>query len=183
MKKHGPWTIKETNEVYQDPYVKLTLDQVIRPDGDNGQHVVVEIKPGVCVIALDDEGQVHLTREFHYAIGRESVEGVSGGIEPGEDALKCAQRELQEEIGLQAKCWQYLMTVDPFTSIMLSPTRLYLATQLSPIAKSPEGTEVIQPVVMPLADAIHRVQTGAITHAPSCVALLLADRVTTSSSE
>lgn len=177
MRKHGPWTIKETNQVYQDPYVELHVDKVIRPDGNNGLHVVVKIKPGVCVIAMDTQQQLHLTREFHYAVGRESVEGVSGGIEPGEDPLPCAQRELQEEVGLHAENWQYLMTVDPFTTIMESPTRLYLATELTPVPKALEGTETIETVVMPIAEAVEAVESGLITHAPTCVAILLVDRL------
>lgn len=177
MRQHGPWTIKRTNQIYQDPYVALHVDQVIRPDGNDGQHVVVQIKPGVCVIAMDTQQQLHLTREFHYAVGRDSVEAVSGGIEPNEDPLICAQRELQEEVGLHADKWQYLMTVDPFTTIMESPTRLYLATELSPVPNALEGTETIETVVMPLDEAVRAVEAGTITHAPTCVAILLVSRL------
>lgn len=177
MQKHGPWKIKRSDEVYRDPYVTLRLDKVIRPDGLDGQHVVVQIKPGVCVIACDDSGNVYLTQEFHYAVGRSTVEGVSGGIEPGEPPLLCAQRELQEELGVVANEWKYLMTVDPFTSIMESPTRLYLATDLRATERSPEGTELIEPVVMPLVEAVEKVESGEITHAPTCVALLLVARL------
>ena len=166
--------IKSTEQRYRDDYVDLRLDQVIRPDGRDGQHVVVHMKPGVCVLALDDEGQVHLTREFHYGVGRDSVEAVSGGIEPGEDPDLTAQRELQEELGLAARHWQRLTTVDPFTTIVVSPTTLYLATGLSAVPDAPEGTEQIETVVWPLAEALEAVQTGRITHAPTCVALLLA---------
>lgn len=183
MRKHGPWTIKETNQVYQDPYVTLHVDQVIRPDGNDGQHVVVQIKAGVCVIAMDTQQQIHLTREFHYAVGRESLEAVSGGIEPGEDPLLCAQRELQEEVGLHADKWKYLMTVDPFTTIMESPTRLYLATELSPVPKALEGTETIETVVMPLAEAVEAVESGLISHAPTCVAVLLVSRLAQQSTD
>ena len=170
--QYGPWRITGTKEIYRDPFVNLKVDQVIRPDGLPGQHVVVGIKPGVCVLALDDQGDVHLTKEFHYAIGRESVEAVSGGIEPGEDPDVTAVRELQEELGLKAGRMTYLTTLDPFTSCMVSPTRLYLATDLVEVADNPEGTEQIETVVMSLADAVQRVIGGEITHAPTCVLLL-----------
>lgn len=176
MQQHGPWRIKESNTVYADPFVDLQVDQVIRPDGKDGQHVVVTIKPGVCVIALDENRNVHLTKEFHYAVGRDSLEAVSGGIEPGDEALPTAQRELQEEIGLVAETWQHLTTVDPFTTCMKSPTELYLATDLSSTERAPEGTELIETVVMPLEEAIEKVCTGEITHAPTCVALLMIER-------
>lgn len=174
MRDHGPWKIKSSADRYRDDYVQLRLDQVVRPDGRDGQHVVVHMKPGVCVLALDDAGQVHLTREFHYGVGRESIEAVSGGIEPGEDPDQTACRELQEELGLSARHWQRLTTVDPFTTIVVSPTTLYLATGLAAVPDSPEGTEQIETVVLPLETAIAQVRTGQITHAPTCVALLLA---------
>ena len=78
----------------------LRKDDVIRPDGRNGTHTVVRIKPGVSVLAIDSDRHVHLTDEFHYAIGRHSLEAVSGGTEPGETSLETAQRELREELGI-----------------------------------------------------------------------------------
>lgn len=174
MRIHGPWKILETREVYADRYVQVELDQVIRPDELPGQHVVVQMKPGVCVLPLDERGWVHLTSEFHYAIGRISLEGVSGGIEPGEDPLETAQRELQEELGLVAGQWRPLVKLDPYTTIIRSPVQLYLATELSPAPAAPEGTELIEIVEMPLQQAISMIHQGEITHAPTCVALLLA---------
>ncbi len=181
MKQYGPWQIKESNTVYSDPFVDLQVDQVIRPDGKDGQHVVVTIKPGVCVIALDENQNVHLTKEFHYAVGRDSLEAVSGGIEPGDEALATAKRELQEEIGFVAETWQHLTTVDPFTTCMKSPTELYLATGLTSTECAPEGTELIELVSMPLDEAIQKVFTGEITHAPTCVALLMIGKLQSAS--
>lgn len=177
MKQYGPWKIKESNTVYSDPFVDLQLDQVIRPDGKDGQHIVVTIKPGVCVVAMDEHHNVYLTKEFHYAVGRDSVEGVSGGIEPGDEALATAKRELQEEIGLIAGSWQHLTMVDPFTTCLKSPTELYLATDLSSTERSPEGTELIETIKMPLVEAVDHVCQGKITHAPTCVALLMVSRI------
>ena len=170
---HGPWTLNSTAEVYRDRFIHVWLDQVLRPDGDPGQHVVVNIKPGVCVLAIDDDNYVYLTSEFHYAVGRISLEAVSGGIEPGEDPLATAQRELAEELGLNARHWELLATIDPFTTIMSSPTRLYVARVLANCPTDREGTELIEAVRMPLADALTKIRGGEITHAPTCVGLLL----------
>lgn len=174
MRIHGPWKILETREVYADRYVQVELDKVIRPDEQPGQHVVVQMKAGVCVVPLDDRGWVQLTSEFHYAIGRISLEGVSGGIEPGEDPLETAKRELREELGLVAQTWQPLVKLDPYTTIIRSPVQLYLATGLSQAEAEPEGTELIEIVSLPLQQAIQMIHQGEITHAPTCVALLLA---------
>lgn len=174
MTPHGPWTIKRSNDVYVDPFIHVRVDQVIRPDGNDGQHVVVLMKPGVCVLAMDKANNVYLTSEFHYGVGRYSLEAVSGGIEPGEDPELTARRELQEEIGLIATDWEHIGSVDPFTTIVVSPTQLYLVSGLSSAPKNPEGTELIETVTMSLDDAIAKIDRGEITHAPTCVLLLQA---------
>ena len=174
MQRHGPWTIVKNHKIYQDPWVALERDDVIRPDGLSGSYSTIQIKPGVTVVAIDEQQVVHLTSEFHYAVGRVTLEGVSGGIESGESALVSAQRELVEELGIVARKWTSLGVVDPFTSAVRSPVQLYLAEQLSFEAPQLEGTELIERVALPLAEAIAAVMDSRITHAPTCVALLKA---------
>ncbi|MCC6511374.1 MAG: NUDIX hydrolase, partial [Pirellulaceae bacterium] len=131
MRRHGPWTIVKSTEVYQDPWIRLHRDDVIRPDGLAGTYSTVDIKTGVTVVALDEQNVVHLTSEFHYAVGRVTLEGASGGIETGESPLGSAQRELLEELGIIGAKWTSLGTVDPFTSAVRSPVELYLAEELT----------------------------------------------------
>lgn len=174
---HGPWQIRASREVYRDPWVAVRRDEVVRPDGLPGSYCVVDLKPGVCVVALDERGRVHLTEEFHYGVGRVTLEAVSGGIEPGDDADATARRELAEELGIVADEWVDLGTTDPFTANVVSPTRLYLARQLTFGDPATEGTEVIRSVVMAIGDAVEAVIQSRITHAPSCLAILKAERL------
>ena len=71
-----------------------------------------------------------MTKEFRYAVGQMSLEVVSGGVEEGEEPLAAARRELKEELGIEADEWVELGRVDPFTSMVLSPARLFLARKL-----------------------------------------------------
>ncbi|QDV22147.1 NUDIX domain-containing protein [Aureliella helgolandensis] len=172
MQKYGPWKIQHSSDVYADPWIRVQRDEVIRPDGAPGSYAVVHLKSGVCVIAVDQAGDVHLTQEFHYAVGRETIEGVSGGIEAGESPQVSAARELAEELGLEGAKWTHLGQVDPFTASIASTVDLYLAQDLSECVASPEGTELIEHVVVPMAEALQWVRDGRITHAPTCVALM-----------
>ncbi len=172
MKPHGPWQIVSEKEVYRDPWVEVRKDDVIRPDGQAGTYTVVNVKAGVSVLALDDSGYVYLTEEFHYGVGRVTLETVSGGIEPGEGALATARRELQEELGIEAAAWTDIGACDPFTANVVSPTRLFLAQKLTFGQHAPEGTEQIRCVKMTLAEAVQSVIESRITHAPSCLAIL-----------
>lgn len=168
---HGPWKILQTTNVYSDPWLHVKKDDVIRPDGDPGTHSVVTIKPGICVLAFQDD-TLFLTEEFHYAVGRVTIEAVSGGIDGDEPAIDGAKRELAEELGIVAQTWTTLGTVDPFTASVVSPTVLFLATDLSFQPPNPEGTEQIRCAKMTLREAYEAVCNGTITHAPSCVAIL-----------
>lgn len=168
---HGPWRIESSRVAYEDPWVSLRRDEVTRPDGTPGTYSVVSVKAGVCVIAYD-EGKVHLTEEFHYAVGRVTLEGVSGGIEAGHSAARMAHRELEEELGIIANELMPLGTLDPFTAGVVSPTSLFVARGLTFGVAKPESTELITHRVLPLEEAIDAVMNGTITHAPTCVILL-----------
>ena len=177
MKQYGPWKIVDSSRVYQDPWVGVQKDNVIRPDGAPGTYTVVEIKPGVSVLAVDDDRCCYLTKEFHYAVGRVTIETASGGIESDEDALLAAKRELQEELGVTAESWTDLGRCDPFTANVLSPTTLYLARDLTIGETNPEGTELIECVKLPLDEVVQMVMHSEITHTPSCVLILKAAAV------
>ena len=176
MHEHGPWTVHGSCEIYEDPWVRLRQDQVTRPDGRPGTYCVVHVKPGVSVLALDDEGRVYLAEEFRYGVGRWTLEVVSGGREEDEDPLTAARRELKEELGVEASDWVDLGPVDPFTSMVVSPARLFLARGLTFGPHDREGTEQIRVVRMTLAEAVEAVMDGRITHSPSCMVILKAER-------
>lgn len=169
---HGPWKIKSSSIRYQDPWLSVRRDEVICPDGSDGSYAVASVRPGVCVVALDDRDNVYLTREFHYGVGRVTIEGVSGGIEDGDTATETAHRELQEELGLRAERLIELGVTDPFTAGVVSPTALFAATGITVGQAAPEPTELIELVMMPLEEAIEAVREGTITHAPTCLVLL-----------
>jgi ADP-ribose pyrophosphatase len=170
--RHGPWRILARKQVYRDPWIGVERHEVIRPDGAPGTHCVVRLLNGVSVLAMDDEENVYLTEEFHYGVGRTTLEVVSGGIDDGEDPRAAAERELREELGITAGEWIDLGVCDPFTSIVVSPTRLFLARRLTFGLTTPEGTERIFARKFPLDQAVQMVLDSRITHGPSCVLIL-----------
>jgi ADP-ribose pyrophosphatase len=171
MRDYGPWKIVHTRHVYRDAWITVQVDDVIRPDGQPGTHSIIWLKPGATVIALDDARNVYLAEEFHYGVGRFTIEGVSGGNEPPEPILDSARRELREEIGIVARRWTELGVVDPFTTNVHSPTWLFLAEELEFVEPACEGTETIRRVQFPLHEAMAMLWDGRITHAPTAVAL------------
>ena len=171
-KKKGPWVVVDSKIVYQNPWIKVYEDKVIRPDKKSGIFGVVEQKKGVSVIPVDEKGNVYLTKEYKYAIEQISIEAISGGIDENESKLQAAKRELREETGLIAKKWKYLGILNPFTSVINSSNYIYLAQNLTQLKSEQEGTETIEIVKLPLKKAINLVMKSKITHGATSVALL-----------
>jgi len=174
VKQHGPWKIIESMPKYKNPWIKVTEDQVIRPDGKKGIFGLVDMKDGVSVLPIDDEGFAYLTEEFHYAIGRKSIEAVSGAIDGDETAIDCAKRELFEELGIEAEEWVDLGVVNPFTEVINSSAQIFLCRKLQFSKNDPDGTENIKPKKMKFEEAHEMVMKSEINHGPSCVLILKA---------
>lgn len=174
--KHGLWTIKERQLKYSNPWVKVYEDQVIRPDGKEGSHVFFDLKKGSAVLPIDEEGYVYLTKEFHYGVGRETIEVVAGGLEPGETPLQTAKRELREELGITAKEWIDLGRVYRFTTYMDNPSWLFLAKKLTFARPELDASETVKVVKVKFEEALQMVMDGRIDNSMSVILMLKAAR-------
>jgi 8-oxo-dGTP pyrophosphatase MutT (NUDIX family) len=176
-RKHGPWTIKSSECLHRDEFVEMWLDEVVKPDGEPGRYATMKMRPGVAVLAVDSEGFAHLVRMFRYAVGKECVEVVQGMIDEGEQAEDAARRELREELGAKAGELTDLGLVDAVTSQVFSPSRIFLARNLTFGEPDRETTERLRPLKVRLEEAVRMVMDGEITQATTCTLILKASRL------
>ena len=134
------------------------------------------MKAGSSVLALDNNGEVVLIREFKYAVERETLEVISGGVEIGETPLEAAKRELREEAGFEANEWLDLGVIDPFTTAICCRNYMFIALQLTRVESQLDEGEVLETVRMPFSEAVRMVLASEITHGASCTLLLKAER-------
>lgn len=173
-KQHGPWKIKSTERIYENEFLTVNEDSVIKPDDKPGKYTTVEMKTGAATLVMDDEKNVYLTEQFRYAIGKNSIEVVAGGIEEGEEPLETAKKEVKEELGIEAEEWTEYGLLNTDTSIVKSPAHLFLARKLKFDEPEQEGSEEIKLTKMGLEEAVEKVLNGEITHAVSCYLILKA---------
>ena len=172
--------METSSQKYKNAWVEVIEDKVIKPNGEPGSFATVKLKPGVSVLPIGHDNEVYLTAEYRYAIEQKSIEVVSGALEADETPEVAAKRELREELGIEAGSWVDLGTVDPLTSILHSPARLFLAKDLSFFEPKADDTEIIELIRMKLSEAVEMVMDSKITHAPSCVLILKANHFLTS---
>jgi ADP-ribose pyrophosphatase len=170
----GPYAILHSRPIYENPWIKVREDKVAHRDGRQATFGVVVMRPGVSVLPLEENGDVHLVREFKYALGDYSLEVISGGIDSGESAETAAIRELGEEAGLVAAEWIDMGMINPFTTVVNSPNHMFLCRNLRKERKVREPQERLEGVCMSLEDAFYGVLRGEITHGASCVLILKA---------
>lgn len=173
----GPYKVLSSEPRYRNRWIAVREDRVIRPGGSEGLFGVVEMVAGSSVLAIDGKNNAYLVREYKYALGRDSLEAISGGLDDGETPLAAAQRELREEAGLIAAEWQELGAVDPFTTAIQCRNHLFLAGNLSHTAAEPDDGEELSLVKLPFDAALQMVLAGEISHAASCILILRAARL------
>lgn len=126
------WPVAATDMVAKSSIVTVRRDTVSMPDGRDAKRDVVEHPGAVAVLAVDDEDQVLLIRQYRHPVGRLLWE-IPAGLRdvPGEPLVETAQRELLEEAGYLAADWHVL--ADIFTSPGFSNERLriFLAMKLT----------------------------------------------------
>jgi 8-oxo-dGTP pyrophosphatase MutT (NUDIX family) len=160
--------------MYANPWITVREDDVIRPDGKPGIYGVVEMRPSVGVVALDDAGQIALVSQWRYTLGKPSLEIPTGGCEDGEPPADAARRELAEETGLTAGSWEAFGTVDQCNGVTTDVAHVFLARDLAPLpgGKEGQGDEDITVVWLPFARAVELALSGGITEAVSVAGLL-----------
>jgi 8-oxo-dGTP pyrophosphatase MutT (NUDIX family) len=119
----------------------------------------------------------YLTKQFRYAIGKDSLEVISGGIEDEGEPLQAAKREAEEELGIQATQWIDAGYFHLETSMIKGPVYLYIIKDLQFTDTSQDETEDVKKVKMPLEEAVQLVMDSKITHGPSCLLLLKAQKM------
>lgn len=162
----------KSTRVYDGAVVSLRLDEVELPSGRTAAREIVEHRGAVAIVPLTDDGRVLLVRQFRTAAGRALLEIPAGTIEPGESVEGCLQRELAEEVGMQAARIQRLMTFLPSPGFLTEQVHLYLAEGLHPASRDREEEDLaVVPMALTQAQGLIGVE---IIDAKSIIGLLLA---------
>ena len=173
----NPWKTLASRLVYENAWVRLREDAVLRPDGQAGVYSVLELRPSVGIVAINGHDEVLLVGQWRYPLGRYSWEIPRGGSHADEtDPLAVAQRELREETGVEAKHWRRLGAVDVNNGVTDDVEHLFLATEVrcGPARLDPE--EEIAVRWTPFDSAVQMALQGEITEVCTVAALLMAAR-------
>jgi len=157
--------------IYDGKIIKVTLEEVELPDGKIATREVVKHPGAVAVLALTDDGKMIAVRQFRKPLERTIVELPAGKLEPGEDPLACAARELEEETGYQASQYTHLSSFYTSPGFADELLHVYVATGLKPGPARPDEDEYVEVLELTLDEAHDLHQRGEIRDAKTVLAL------------
>ena len=164
--------------VYRGPVFTVTTDHVQEPGGVTARRDVIHHSGSIVVLAIDESEatpKVLLERQYRHAASSYLWELPAGRIDPGENELHAAKRELLEETGYTASKWKRTLKFYASPGFVAETMAVFLARGLREGIAQPEEDEIIYKRLVPLPDAVRMVVSGKVRDAKTISSVLWLD--------
>jgi ADP-ribose pyrophosphatase len=170
-------TLVSTERIYAGRVVNLDVDTVRFPDGSTGKLEMVRHPGASAVVPLLDEPRsadprVLLIRQFRHAADAVIWEVPAGRLDPGETPATCAQRELEEEVGMTADVLSRLTTIFTTPGFTDERIHIFLAQGLKPGKQRRDADEFMEVQTRKWSEVMTLIRSGEIKDAKTLVALM-----------
>jgi 8-oxo-dGTP pyrophosphatase MutT (NUDIX family) len=171
--RSNPWKTVSSRSIYENPWIHVREDQVLRPDGQPGIYGVVHFKNrAIGVLPVDRHGRIWLVGQYRYPLDAYSWEIPEGGSPASETPESTAIRELREETGLRAARIELVATSHLSNSVSDELGYVFRATELTQGPDEPEGCERIEARCFEWDEVWTMLRRGEITDSLTVIALL-----------
>lgn len=164
-----------SEKLYNGKVLSMRKDIVSLPNGKEASREVVEHNGAVGVVAVTENNEVVLVKQFRAGIRKVTLELPAGKLEIGEDPLECGKRELQEETGFIAKSFNKLTQIATSPAILEEIIYIYLAQDLSLGNTNPDEDEFVETIICSFDEAKQKIINNEIIDAKTITGILLAD--------
>jgi ADP-ribose pyrophosphatase len=167
---------------FEGPVFRVVTDEVREPGGEAHRRDVVRHPGSVVILAVDDakskrDPLILLERQYRHAAAQYLYEIPAGSLDPGEDPLVGAKRELLEETGYKAKHWSKLVRFYASPGFLGEWMQIFVAEGLTPGDAEPEDDEHIELFAVPLSELLREIDAGRIHDGKTIAATLLYERM------
>lgn len=157
-------------------FLEVRVDTVRLPDGSSATREYIRHPGAVAVLPLLDDGRVLLERQFRYPHDRVFIEFPAGKIDPGEESLVCAKRELLEETGYTATDWHFVCTIHNAIAYSDEHLDLFLARGLKAGEAQLDEGEFLETFTATVPELLQMVKSGEITDVKTVIGSFWLDK-------
>jgi ADP-ribose pyrophosphatase len=166
----------DSDDVFSGRLLQIKRDTVRMPDGALASREFV-VHPGAAMIVPRlPGGKLLFERQYRYPLARVFIEFPAGKVDPGEDPLAAAKRELTEETGYIAARWTRLAALHPVISYSTEQIDIFVADELTHVGTQLDAGEFIETFSATLEEALGWLDRGEITDSKTMIGLLLMAR-------
>jgi ADP-ribose pyrophosphatase len=162
---------------YDGHFLKVQRDTVALPDGKRTQREYIKHPGAVTVLPVFDDGTILLERQFRYPLQQVFIEFPAGKIDPDEDPLDCAKRELLEETGYTATNWQFVSTIHNAIAYSDEHLDIFIARGLTAGESQLDDGEFLETFRAPLSDLMSWVREGKITDVKTIIGAFWLEKI------
>lgn len=178
----GTEQLLSSEVVYQGKLFRVLHDKLIEPGGKHSERDVIRHNGSVVILALDTtrskkDPWIVMERQYRHAALRYMWELPAGKLEPGEDPLDGAKRELEEETGYRAKKWEPLVEYFGSPGFLGESMKVFLAQGLIAGDAHPEEDEEIDFRLVKLSEVLKMIEKGAIVDGKTLTGVMLYARL------
>jgi len=160
-----------SKEIFNGRIIKVRVDKVILPDGNESSREIVEHAGAVAILPLDDENNIWMVQQYRKPVEKTLLEIPAGIIEENEEPLVCAQRELAEETGLRAARWEKILSYYSSPGFSNEILHIYMARELTDGEAKPDKDEFLKITKIPLEEAYKSIFEGKILDGKSIIGI------------
>ena len=160
---------------FKGKIINLRVDEALLPNGSTATREVVEHNGGICVVPITEKGEVLMVEQYRYPYSEVVLEIPAGKRDRQDEApLLCGKRELLEETGAVAQNYVDLGPLYPSPGYVNEVIYSYLATNLTFGEQNPDEDEFLEPVKLPLTEAVAMAVDGRLEDSKTVAAILRA---------
>ena len=161
-----------SNLLHRGRHFDFLQDEVELPDGRRTKRDVVRHPGAVAMVPVLPDRRIVLVRQYRYAAGKMLLEIPAGTLEPGEDPLECAARELREETGFEAGEMEGLLSCFMAPGYSSEVIHFFAARGLREVGTELEPDESIENEVLDLGEVLERIRDNTIEDAKTIIGVL-----------